>query len=108
MSVYGIIIAGWSSNSRYAFLGAIRAVAQMLSYEVFLSLIILNVVLVTKSFNLTKIVLAQENTFLVSPFLPLAIIYFISCLAETNVRPFDLPKQEAELVAEVIMWNIVQ
>lgn len=99
LSVYGIIIAGWSANSRYAFLGSIRAIAQMLSYEVFLGLIVLNIVLVTGSLNVTKICLAQQNSFFVSPFLHLAILFFISCLAETNRPPFDLPEAEAELVA---------
>jgi len=99
LSVYGIIIAGWSANSRYAFLGSIRAVAQMLSYEVFLGLIVLNIVLCTGSLNISKICLAQQNAYFVSPFLHLAILFFISSLAETNRPPFDLPEAEAELVA---------
>jgi len=99
LSIYGIIVAGWAANSRYAFLGSIRAIAQMLSYEVFLGLIILNVVLVTGSLNMSKICLMQQNSFFVSPFLHLAILFFISCLAETNRPPFDLPEAEAELVA---------
>jgi NADH-quinone oxidoreductase subunit H len=99
LSVYGIIVAGWSANSRYAFLGSIRAIAQMLSYEVFLGLIILNLVLVTGTLNISKICLIQTNSFFVSPFLHLAILFFISCLAETNRPPFDLPEAEAELVA---------
>jgi NADH-quinone oxidoreductase subunit H len=100
LNVYGIIIAGWASNSKYAFLGALRSAAQMISYEVSLGLLILPVVLFAGSLNLTEIVLAQERTlWFFFPLLPCSIIFFISMLAETNRAPFDLPEAEAELVA---------
>jgi NADH-quinone oxidoreductase subunit H len=100
LTVYGLIIAGWSSNSKYAFLGALRSAAQMISYEVSISLILLPVILLSGSLNLTSIVLAQEVTgWYVRPLLPAAIIFFISSIAETNRTPFDLPEAEAELVA---------
>lgn len=99
LNVYSIIFAGWSSNSKYAFLGGLRSAAQMISYEVALGLIILPVVLCAGSFNLTDIVLSQKAIWFVFPLLPLAIIFFISSLAETNRAPFDLPEAEAELVA---------
>jgi NADH-quinone oxidoreductase subunit H len=99
LAVYGIIIAGWASNSKYAFLGALRAVAQMISYEVSISLIVVQVVLVTGSLNFTEIVLAQENLFNVFLLFPVSIIFFISILAETNRAPFDLAEAEAEIVA---------
>jgi len=99
LSVYGIIISGWSSNSKYAFLGALRSGAQMISYEVSMGLILLSVIIFTSSLNLTSIVLSQEKIWFIVPFLPLAIIFFISTLAETNRSPFDLPEAEGELVA---------
>jgi NADH-quinone oxidoreductase subunit H len=99
LSVYSIIIAGWASNSRYAFLGALRAAAQMISYEVSLGLVLINVILVVGSFNLTDIVNFQEHIWLFIPLLPCTILFFISALAETNRPPFDLPEAEGELVA---------
>jgi NADH-quinone oxidoreductase subunit H len=99
LGVYGIIIAGWSSNSKYAFLGAIRSSAQMISYEVSIGLIIISVVLCVGSLNLSDIVLAQKNHWFVLPMLPMFILFFISGLAETNRLPFDLPEAESELVA---------
>ena len=100
LNVYGIVIAGWASNSKYAFLGALRSAAQMISYEVSLGLLILPVILLAGSLNLTDIVAAQERTiWFVFPLLPCAIMFFISMLAETNRAPFDLPEAEAELVA---------
>lgn len=100
LNVYGIIIAGWASNSRYAFLGAIRSAAQMISYEISLSFIILPILVLTKSLNVFDIILYQKKTiWFIFPFLPLAIIFFISSLAETNRTPFDLPEAEAEIVA---------
>lgn len=99
-NVYGIIIAGWSSNSKYAFLGALRSAAQMISYEVSLGLLLLPVILLAGSLNFTDIVMAQSITgWYVLPLLPCAIMFFISMLAETNRAPFDLPEAEAELVA---------
>ena len=99
LGVYGIITAGWSSNSKYAFLGSLRSAAQMVSYEVSIGLILITVLLCAGSLNLTEIVLAQEKVWFCVPLLPLLIIFFISCLAETNRAPFDLPEAEAELVA---------
>lgn len=99
LGVYGIIIAGWSSNSKYAFLGALRSAAQMISYEVSMGLIIVSVLLCSGSLNLTKIVQAQENLWFAIPLFPMFIVFFISILAETNRTPFDLPEAEAELVA---------
>lgn len=99
LGVYGIIIAGWSSNSRYPFLGALRSAAQMVSYEVSIGLIIINVILCVGSLNLTKIVMFQQYIWFVIPLFPLFIMFFISSLAETNRPPFDLPEAEAELVA---------
>ena len=99
LGVYGIIMAGWSSNSRYAFLGALRSAAQMISYEVSIGLIIINILLTVGSLNLTEIVLAQKNLWFFIPHFPVFIIFFISTLAETNRAPFDLPEAEAELVA---------
>lgn len=99
LGVYGIIIAGWASNSKYAFLGALRSAAQMVSYEVSLGLIIVCVVMCAGSLNLTDIVLSQSNHWNAVVLLPLFIIFFISSLAETNRTPFDLPEAEAELVA---------
>lgn len=99
LGVYGIIIAGWASNSKYAFLGAIRSSAQMISYEVSIGLIIISVVLLSGSLNLSEIVLAQKTHWFVWPCFPMFILFFISALAETNRLPFDLPEAESELVA---------
>jgi len=99
LGVYGIIIAGWASNSKYAFLGAIRSSAQMISYEVSIGLIIVTVVLCAGSLNLTEIVLAQKNHWYVLPLFPMFVVFFVSALAETNRLPFDLPEAESELVA---------
>ena len=99
LGVYGIIMGGWASNSKYPFLGAIRSAAQMVSYEVSIGVIIINVLLCVGSLNLKDIVLAQENMWFVVPLFPMFVIFFISALAETNRPPFDLPEAEAELVA---------
>jgi NADH-quinone oxidoreductase subunit H len=99
LSVYGIIIAGWASNSKYAFLGALRSAAQMISYEISIGLTIVSVLLCAGSLNLTKIVQAQQNLWFFIPLFPLFVIFFISILAETNRTPFDLAEAEAELVA---------
>ena len=99
LGVYGIIMGGWASNSKYPFLGAIRSAAQMVSYEVSIGVIIINVLLCTGSLNLKDIVLAQKNIWFVIPLFPMFVIFFISALAETNRPPFDLPEAEAELVA---------
>ena len=99
LGVYGIIMGGWSSNSKYPFLGAIRSAAQMVSYEVSIGVIIINVLLCVGSLNLTDIVLAQEKIWFIIPLFPMFVIFFISALAETNRPPFDLPEAEAELVA---------
>jgi len=99
LSVYGIIMGGWASNSKYPFLGAIRSAAQMVSYEVSIGIIIINVLLCVGSLNLNKIVLAQESVWFIFPLFPMFIIFFISSLAETNRPPFDLPEAESELVA---------
>jgi NADH-quinone oxidoreductase subunit H len=99
LGVYGLIIAGWSSNSKYAFLGALRSAAQMISYEVSMGLVIISVLMCAGSMNLTKIVQAQENLWFAIPLFPMFIVFFISILAETNRTPFDLPEAEAELVA---------
>jgi NADH-quinone oxidoreductase subunit H len=99
LGVYGIIIAGWASNSKYAFLGAIRSSAQMISYEVSIGLIIISVVLSCGSLNLSEIVLAHKNHWYVLAHFPMFILFFISALAETNRLPFDLPEAESELVA---------
>ena len=99
LGVYGIIMGGWASNSKYPFLGSIRSAAQMVSYEVSIGIIIINVLLCTGSLNLKDIVLAQENLWFVVPLFPMFVIFFISALAETNRPPFDLPEAEAELVA---------
>ena len=99
LGVYGIIMGGWASNSKYPFLGAIRSAAQMVSYEVSIGIIIINVLLCVGSLNLNDIVMAQKNIWFVIPLFPMFVIFFISALAETNRPPFDLPEAEAELVA---------
>ena len=99
LGVYGIIMGGWASNSKYPFLGAIRSAAQMVSYEVSIGVIIINVLLCVGSLNLNDIVVAQQNMWFVIPLFPMFVIFFISALAETNRPPFDLPEAEAELVA---------
>nr|YP_010620179.1 NADH dehydrogenase subunit 1 [Gredgaria maugeana]WAX04215.1 NADH dehydrogenase subunit 1 [Gredgaria maugeana] len=99
LGVYGIIIAGWSSNSKYAFLGALRSTAQMISYEVSIGLIIITVLLCAGSLNFSEIILAQQSIWFVIPLFPASLLFYISILAETNRAPFDLPEAEAELVA---------
>jgi len=99
LGVYGVIMAGWASNSKYPFLGALRSAAQMVSYEVSMGFVIVSVLICVGSLNLTDIVRAQENIWFVIPLLPMFVIFFISILAETNRSPFDLPEGESELVA---------
>ncbi|MAM76822.1 NADH-quinone oxidoreductase subunit NuoH [uncultured Tistrella sp.] len=99
LGVYGIIVAGWASNSRYAFLGALRSAAQMVSYEVSIGLVIITVLLCVGSLNLSEIVRAQETVWFAIPLFPMFVVFFISALAETNRLPFDLPEAEAELVS---------
>jgi NADH-quinone oxidoreductase subunit H len=99
LGVYGVIMAGWSSNSKYPFLGAMRSAAQMISYEVSLGFVIITVIMVAGSLNLSDIVLAQQDLWFFIPLFPMFIIFFISALAETNRAPFDLPEGESELVA---------
>jgi NADH-quinone oxidoreductase subunit H len=99
LGVYGIIMGGWASNSKYPFLGSIRSAAQMVSYEVSIGIIIINVLLCVGSLNLNDIVKAQQNMWFIIPLFPMFVIFFISALAETNRPPFDLPEAEAELVA---------
>jgi len=99
LGVYGIITAGWSSNSKYAFLGSLRSAAQMVSYEVSIGLILITVLLCVGSLNLTQVVDAQRKVWFCVPLFPVLILFFISTLAETNRAPFDLPEAEAELVA---------
>lgn len=99
LSVYGIVIAGWSSNSKYPFLGSLRSAAQMISYEVSIGFIIVNICVCVGSFNLSSIVLAQTNTWFIIPLFPMFVLFYISMLAETNRHPFDLPEAEAELVS---------
>ena len=99
LGIYGIIIAGWASNSRYGFLGALRSAAQMISYEISIGLVLLAVILPTGSMNLTAIVEAQRQLWYVVPLFPMFVVFFISALAETNRAPFDLPEAEAELVS---------
>ncbi len=99
LGVYGIIMSGWSSNSKYAFLGSLRSTAQMVSYEVSIGFILCIILLSVGSLNLSDIVNAQQNAWFVIPYLPLSLLFFISALAETNRHPFDLPEAEAELVS---------
>ena len=99
LGVYGIIMGGWASNSKYPFMGAMRSAAQMVSYEISIGLVIITVLLCVGSLNLTNIVMAQRKIWFVFPLFPMFIIFFISALAETNRPPFDLPEAEAELVA---------
>ena len=99
VSLYGILFAGWASNSKYAFLGGLRSTAQILSYELIISSVIMAIIMITSSFNYTTIIIHQQSTWFVVPLLPLFIIWFISALAETNRTPFDLPEAESELVS---------
>lgn len=99
LNVYGILLAGWSSNSKYSYLGALRSAAQMISYEISIGFIVLTTVLCAGSFNLSTIVLAQTKIYYIVPLFPMFIIFYISMLAETNRHPFDLPEAEAELVS---------
>ena len=99
LSVYGIVLSGWSSNSKYSFLGSLRSAAQMISYEVSMGFIIVSVILCSGSFNLSDIVFSQENVWYISSLFPPFLMFFISTLAETNRHPFDLPEAEAELVS---------
>jgi len=99
LNVYGIILAGWSSNSKYAFLGALRSAAQMISYEISIGFIILSIAVCVGSLNLSRIILAQQEVWLIVPLFPLFVMFYISMLAETNRHPFDLPEAEAELVS---------
>jgi NADH-quinone oxidoreductase subunit H len=99
LGVYGIIIAGWASNSKYAFLGAMRSAAQMVSYEVSIGFVMVSVLLCVGSLNLNDIVTAQRNVWFCFPLLPMFVVFFVSALAETNRAPFDLPEGESEIVA---------
>jgi NADH-quinone oxidoreductase subunit H len=99
LGVYGIIMSGWASNSKYAFLGALRSAAQMVSYEVSIGFIIVTIVVCCGSFNLQVIIESQRNVWFIVPFFPLFLMFFTSALAETNRHPFDLPEAEAELVS---------
>lgn len=99
LSTYGILLAGWSANSKYAFLGSLRSTAQLISYELILSSVILLVVLLTNSLNITTNVEAQKTVYFLFPLLPLFLIFFIGCIAETNRAPFDLAEAESELVS---------
>jgi len=99
LNVYGLILAGWASNSKYAFLGALRSTAQMISYEISIGFIVLSIAVCVGSLNLSKIVLAQKEVWLLVPLFPLFVMFYISMLAETNRHPFDLPEAEAELVS---------
>jgi NADH-quinone oxidoreductase subunit H len=99
LNVYGIVLAGWSSNSKYAFLGALRSAAQMISYEISIGFIILSIAVCVGSLNLSRIILAQQEIWLIVPLFPVFVMFYISMLAETNRHPFDLPEAEAELVS---------
>jgi len=99
LNVYGLILAGWASNSKYAFLGALRSTAQMISYEISIGFIVLSIAVCVGSLNLSKIILAQKEVWLLVPLFPLFVMFYISMLAETNRHPFDLPEAEAELVS---------
>jgi NADH-quinone oxidoreductase subunit H len=99
LGVYGVIMAGWASNSKYAFLGALRSAAQMISYEISIGFVLVTVLLCVGSLNLTKVVMAQQTVWFAVPLLPMFVVFFISALAETNRAPFDLPEAEAELVS---------
>ena len=99
LGVYGILMAGWASNSKYAFLGALRSAAQMVSYEISMGFVIVTVLMCVGSMNLSDIVMAQKDMWFIIPLFPMAVIFFISTLAETNRHPSDLPEAEAELVA---------
>src|SRR6056300_1145170 len=99
LNVYGIVLAGWASNSKYAFLGALRSAAQMISYEISIGFIILSIAVCIGSLNLSRIVLGQQEIWLIVPLFPLFVMFYISMLAETNRHPFDLPEAEAELVS---------
>lgn len=99
LSVYGIVMAGWSSNSKYPFLGSLRSAAQMISYEVSIGFIVVNICVCTGSFNLSSIVISQTNVWFIIPLFPMFVLFYISMLAETNRHPFDLPEAEAELVS---------
>jgi len=99
LSVYGIVLSGWASNSKYAFLGSLRSTSQMISYEVSIGFILLSVVLCAGSFNISEIVFAQEDIWFVAPLFPIFLLFVISAFAETNRHPFDLPEAEAELVS---------
>jgi NADH-quinone oxidoreductase subunit H len=99
LGVYGVVVAGWASNSKYPFLGALRSAAQMVSYEVSIGFVLVTVLLCVGSLNISDIVRAQQHIWFVIPLLPMAAIFFISALAETNRPPFDLPEAESELVA---------
>ena len=99
LGVYGVIMAGWASNSKYAFLGALRSAAQMVSYEISIGFVLVTVLLCVGSLNLTKVVMAQQTVWFAVPLLPMFVVFFISALAETNRAPFDLPEAEAELVS---------
>ena len=99
LNVYGLVLAGWASNSKYAFLGALRSAAQMISYEISIGFIVLSIAVCVGSLNLSKIVLAQKEIWFIIPLFPLFVMFYISMLAETNRHPFDLPEAEAELVS---------
>ncbi len=99
IGVYGLLFAGWSANSKYAFLGSLRSSAQMISYELIYSAAVLSVIILCGTFNLTEIIEAQQSVWYIVPLLPIFILFFISALAETNRTPFDLPEAESELVA---------
>ena len=102
IGVYGILFAGWSANSKYAFLGSLRSTAQMISYELIYSACVLAVILVCGTFNITEIIESQQTVWYIIPLLPIFILFFVSALAETNRTPFDLVEAESELVAGFI------